>query len=78
MNTNKAFIEWKKLPRSIQLDTEEWELTVWPFTEFDGKKTYHYTVRDKRLGRNNGEYIDFGIKETEDEACEVAMRAAKL
>lgn len=67
-------IEWKKLPRSIRYETEEIALDVWPVlgtTSLGIKaKVWRYSVFDYRLGS----YLESGPADSEDEACERAMR----
>lgn len=66
-------IEWKKLPRSIRLETPTHSLDVWAYRE-ELRTVYKYTVFDK-IKRC---CVDNGNCRTQDEACETAMKVAKI
>ncbi len=71
-------IEWKQLPRSIRYETKEVALDVWPVlgtTSLGVKgKVWRYSVFDCGLGT----YIGGGPADTEDLACEKALRIAGI
>lgn len=76
-------LEWTKLPRSIRYETSSHAFDVWLVVEFfqaRGQSTkamqkgYRFTVFDKY----NHQYIGSGIRLTEDEACEDALKTCNL
>ncbi len=66
-----AMIEWKKLPRSIRLETDRFALDVWQ-GNVNPYSPWNYTVFDVARGG----YADNGHARTQDEACERALKAA--
>lgn len=67
-----GMIEWKRYPRSLRFENAEVICDVWPFM-YEVKK-YIYNVCDAKTGV----YIATGIELTEDEACEAALKMAKI
>lgn len=62
-------ITWQKLPRSLRYTTTEVEVDVWAFSP-----GYRYSVYDRQLDT----YTARGNGKSEDEACELALKAASL
>lgn len=66
-----TMIQWQELPRSIRYSANGFTADVWAF--MTTKKVYKFTVINE-----NGHYVECGIKNTQDEACEAALEAMKV
>ena len=65
--------QYRRLNRSIRLETAEIAIDVWPSEEAWGR-VWKYTVFDYRTRT----YIDNGNASSEDEACMIAEKVAGL
>ena len=66
-------VEWKKLPRSIRLEKGDVQCDVWPFLSENGDR-FSFTVMESTTGA----YLAGGSAQTQDAACEAAMKEARI
>lgn len=73
-------VEWKRLPRSIRFENDRVACDVWKHYGREWAETgpprvcWKYTVYD----RVSKVYLDNGNARTQDEACELSLKAAKV